>query len=626
MIHIKGSTFVDEHGRTLMLRGVNLGGSRKVPRTPNGATHLRDGFLDHCSVSFIGRPFPLAEADEHFSRLRSWGMTFLRFLITWEAVEHEGPGLYDDAYLDYVHEVVQKAGAHGISLFIDPHQDVWSRWTGGDGAPGWTLEAAGFDLSSLDQTGAAFTHQGHGDPIPPMTWPANSGKLAAATMFTLFFGGNVFAPTALINGEHAQDFLQRHYIDAICHLARRLSDLPNVVGYGTMNEPLPGYIGWADLDTTGGIVSLGACPTGLQGMALGDGIPQAVGSWRMRMARIAREHTVTLNPGRRRAWRGGCECIWRKSGVWDVDQEGRPRLLKPRYFAAVNGKGVDFAQDFYRPFAERFSRAVRAAHPGRACVFIETQAFTWPPPWSAGETTDLVFAPHWYDELVLAKKRFLSSVALEFGSHRVVLGRRAIRRSGARQLSWLTEGARERLESAPMVLAEFGIPFDLNGGRAWRSGNFRAQERALNRSFQAIEDCLLNCTLWNYTADNTNERGDQWNGEDFSLFSGDQRSDLTDINSGARGMRAFLRPYPRATAGTPRSISYDMRTGRFMFKFTHDPSVDAPTEIFLPRLVYGPACRVSVSDGAWKLLPETQTLSYLHDPARPEHEVRVAPK
>lgn len=62
---------------------------------------------DHEVVTFVGRPFPLEEAPEHFSRLRRWGLTFstslhsltffrhgntllVRFLVTWEAVEHAG--------------------------------------------------------------------------------------------------------------------------------------------------------------------------------------------------------------------------------------------------------------------------------------------------------------------------------------------------------------------------------------------------------------------------------------------------------------------------------------------------------------------------------------------------------
>lgn len=33
----------------------------------------------HESVTFVGRPFPLEEAHEHFSRLRRWGLTFGTF-------------------------------------------------------------------------------------------------------------------------------------------------------------------------------------------------------------------------------------------------------------------------------------------------------------------------------------------------------------------------------------------------------------------------------------------------------------------------------------------------------------------------------------------------------------------
>ena len=75
MIQITGSHFKDETGRTLMLRGVNLGGGSKMPSQPWGAMHLREGFFAHRDVSVVGRPFPLAEADEHLGRLAAWGLT-----------------------------------------------------------------------------------------------------------------------------------------------------------------------------------------------------------------------------------------------------------------------------------------------------------------------------------------------------------------------------------------------------------------------------------------------------------------------------------------------------------------------------------------------------------------------
>ena len=40
MIRTAGAQFIDEAGRRLLLRGVNLGGSSKVPAAPDGATRL----------------------------------------------------------------------------------------------------------------------------------------------------------------------------------------------------------------------------------------------------------------------------------------------------------------------------------------------------------------------------------------------------------------------------------------------------------------------------------------------------------------------------------------------------------------------------------------------------------
>ncbi len=155
-MRIKDNLILDDEGRTLILRGVNLGGDSKIPYTAPGG-EISPDFLDRKKeVSFVGRPFPLEEAETHFRRLKKAGMTFLRFLVTWEAVEHEGPGIYDEAYLAYLRKILQAAEKEGISVFIDPHQDVWSRWTGGDGAPAWTMEKIGMDLELLDRCGAAL--------------------------------------------------------------------------------------------------------------------------------------------------------------------------------------------------------------------------------------------------------------------------------------------------------------------------------------------------------------------------------------------------------------------------------------------------------------------------------------
>ena len=158
----------------------------------NAATHIVHKFYDYehntKGISFIGRPFPLNEADEHFARLRAWGLTFMRLLVTWEAVEHAGPGQYDEEYLSYLLQLVRRAKSFGISVFIDPHQDVFSRWTGGDGAPVWTLDAVGFNISALHNSGAAYSHQGHilakghHAPLPMMIWYTRRHTLTHSRM------------------------------------------------------------------------------------------------------------------------------------------------------------------------------------------------------------------------------------------------------------------------------------------------------------------------------------------------------------------------------------------------------------------------------------------------------------
>lgn len=622
MMRVEQTWFRDEHGRRLILRGVNLSGASKVPVRPDGATWRSDSLLEHRDVSFVGRPFPLEQADEHFRRLKRWGLGFLRLLTTWEAIEHAGPGQYDLEYLEYLTAVVRKAGEHGLSLFIDPHQDVWSRFSGGDGAPGWTLEAAGFDLSHLHETGAAFLHQVHGDPLPRMIWPTNDAKLASATMFTLFFAGNDFAPRLKVDGEPIQDFLQRHYLGAIEQVARRLNGMPHVVGYDTLNEPSAGYIGIADLRAVPGPLRLGAAPSPFDSMRLGEGATLTLDRWALSLLGMRRVGRQVVNPRGLRAWREGAGCIWRQQGVWEQAGTAGAHLLRPDYFSRVNGRRVDFIRDYYKPFALRFTERIRGAH-ADAAIFLESPPGHAPPSWEAGDPHGIVWAPHWYDGLTLATKRLIPFLGLEFVETRLILGAGRVRRSFAAQLAAQRRAADDVLGRAPVLIGEIGIPFDLDDKRAYRSGDFRAQARALDRSLEALEANLLSATLWDYTPDNSNARGDLWNDEDFSIFSRDQQVDPSDPDSGGRALEALLRPYPLAVAGDPERMAWDRRAGVFEFVFRHDPLVVQPTVIYLPLLQFPRGCRVTVSDGQASVDGEAQRLTYRHTDSVLQHSLRV---
>ncbi len=628
MIRVEGPWFKDEHGRALMLRGVNLGGSSKIPFGPNGPTHVRAGFFDHRDVSFVGRPFALDEADEHLSRLAAWGFCFVRLLVTWEAIEHAGPEQYDQEYIDYVAEVVRRAGAHGINVFIDPHQDVWSRLTGGDGAPGWTLEAVGMRPERLVQTGAAVVHNQYPGPFPRMIWPTNYSKLGAATMFTLFFAGRDFAPNIRIEGQPVQEYLQAHYIEAVRQLALGLQGLPNVIGFDTLNEPSRGYIGLSNLTRPFGLLFKGPSPSPLQSWALGEGVPQEVDVWDIGLTGAKMKGRELLNGLRARVWQDGCGDIWRAHGVWDLDAQSRPYLLEPDYFARLNGHKVDFGRDYLKPFANRYSEAIRSVHPDWLIFFETAVDDETPPEWGRGDAHNMAYAPHWYDGMTLFTKSFnpwISADAASAEQTRLVVGPGNVRKLFAGQLARIKERAKTRLRGVPTLIGEFGIPFDMDGKRAYRSGNFNRQIQALDASFSALEANLLNGTLWNYTADNSNEHGDQWNEEDLSIYSHDQRTEPGDINSGGRALQAGVRPYALATAGEPLQMGFDVKSRVFTYTFRHDPAVSEPSIFYVPNYQYPKGYLATVSDGDYFVDRENQRLVYRHTLEREVHTLEIRP-
>ncbi len=624
MLKIRGPWLTDEQGRTVMLRGVNLGGSSKVPTQPNGATYNPEGFFEHRQVSFVGRPFPLDEADEHYSRLRHWGFNCLRFLTTWEAVEHAGPGVYDEDYLDYLFAVVKKAGEYGFHVFIDPHQDVYSRFSGGDGAPGWTLEAAGFDMRNFKETGAAIVHQTHGDPFPRMIWPTNAYKLAAATMFTLFFAGNDFAPLTKVDGTPIQDYLQQHYFNAMKAVAKKLKDLDCVMGFDTLNEPQHGYIGLKDLRPLYGFMDIGIVPTPWQSILLGSGYPQIVKHFERDLLGVHDKGDVTLNLPRQSAWLPGRECVWKQNGVWDVDDLGNPRLLKPDYFQKVGGRDVSFLQDYLKPFMQKMVAAVRTVKKDWI-GFIESEVANLPPVWPEAAQENMVAVPHWYDVVLLLLKTYVTFVGANELTQGVVLGKNNVEKSFHAQLAEPKLYSKEKLGNIPVILGEFGIPFDMGKKRAYKTGNFSEQVRALDRSMRALEANLLNYTLWNYTSDNTNERGDMWNDEDLSLFSRDQQKDPSDLNSGGRALQAAVRPFAMRTAGEPLKACFEPLKGRFEFEFKGDPTVTAPTEIFFPALHYPHGAEITLSDGSVEIDVANQLLRYTPGD-QAVHQITLIPK
>jgi len=601
---ISGDNYVDDQGRSLILRGVNLGGSSKVPAYPDGRTHQKESFYSGENVSFVDRPFPLDRADEHFARLRRWGQRFVRLLVTWEAIEHTGPGIYDTAYFDYLEGIVESAARNEILLFVDPHQDVWSRWTGGDGAPMWTLEMLGFEPTTLHGSGAAMLHQEMGEKYPQMQWFSNHLRLACATMFTLFFAGNDFAQGIVARGEPIQEFLQNRYCDAFAALARRIASYPNVLGFGSMNEPGKGFIGIHDAAAARKDLLLpGLAPTPWEAMQAGEGLAVDTVDIQVKCGNLRPLRRTPLGTPGVRAWKKDEICIWRRVGMWDIEK-GCAVLKKPRWFSeAESGTSVAtsrnasrgaFNECYLKPFVRKFAARMdatrlEAERPSSFMIFVESSPLGDMPEFD--DIPDLVNETHWYDSLTLTLKRWTGFLAYDSDTRKVIVGPRAVHRNFRESLGRIVRHSHDAMGGCPTLLGEFGLPYDMNGGAAYRTGNFTAHERALSAYYDALDANLLSATIWNYTADNDHAHGDGWNGEDLSVFCAH--------DGGGRALRGFVRPYAMAVAGTILLMRFSARRGIFDMEFSPNHEISAPTVIFVPMLQYPRGALVSATGGVF---------------------------
>ena len=122
-VHTEGDRLVDEHGRTVVLRGINIsGGPREA--TPE-----------------------ILDAFEYF------GFNAIRVVLSWGEIE-PSPDVIDPAYLERVDQVLADAEARGLYLVLDMHQGFWSAYA----FPEWTCDTPpdGMDIPATMACAAAF--------------------------------------------------------------------------------------------------------------------------------------------------------------------------------------------------------------------------------------------------------------------------------------------------------------------------------------------------------------------------------------------------------------------------------------------------------------------------------------
>lgn len=603
---VRGDRFVDGFGREHLLRGVNLGGDSKLP-----SGQWAHDFSDHRTVSFVGRPFPLDEAPEHFGRMRHWGFNCLRMLTTWEALEHAGPGEYDLEYLDYFAEICALAGEYGLNLFIDMHQDVWSRMSGGDGAPGWTFDAVGLDFRKFHEADAAHLMQRRYDyqsgsrsdsEYPPMSWGSNYYLPANGIMWTLFWGGRHFTPDFVIEGRNVQEWLQAHYLGAMDQIGSRLAQMPNVLGFDTLNEPSPGWFGQPltgpaeTHDGSSQALRPGARLTPLQQLALAQGcsVVQTPLVRDLVTGEMVDGDQRVLNPNGISIWKHGVACPFEKAGIYRLDGRiAQPQT--PDIFMTAGGHALDVSRDAYGPFFERVAATTRRHRPEWS-VFAEIDAMGTMEgrqfPSSMPERS--VNASHWYDVGTLFRKRFDPTCAPDLFTGEVARTSEECRARFVQQIDRHAAHARNFEGGGPTLIGEFGVPMDLENGKsfeAMRMGSspgdaFSAQAEFLTLVYEGLDELRLHATIWNYSASNRNTAavGDGWNQEDLSIFSRDQQIDSDDPDSGGRAIEGFCRPFARAVQGRLLAMHFERMAKVFEVRYDVDLCCQAPTEIYLPKL------------------------------------------
>lgn len=434
-LRVEGQTFRDSTNREVILRGINVAGDAKYPTHPELQSHIREKFFEGDDVSFVGRPFSVEEAHTHFSRLKRWGYNAIRYIWTWEAIEHAGPGKYDEEWIQHTIKVLRLAKDYGFYIWIDPHQDVWSRFTGGSGAPMWTLYAMGLNPRGFAATEGAMVHNTSADPAnyPKMIWSTNYTRMACQMIFTLFWGGRDFAPKAIIDGKNIQDYLQDHFLAACCHLAQRIheaGDIENdvVIGWESMNEPNRGLIGHPDLTAIPGEQKLqkGTSPTAWQAILTGSGRACEVATWEFGGMGPYKSGTQLVDPkgetvwlpadyddskyGWKRdpGWKLG-ECLWAQHGIWDPSGD---QLIKKDYFARHPGTGkkIDyeyFTNNYFMDYYRKHQKAITSIH-ADAIMFCQPPVLEIPPSLKGTKDDDpnMVYSPHYYDGITLMTKKW----------------------------------------------------------------------------------------------------------------------------------------------------------------------------------------------------------------------------
>jgi hypothetical protein len=285
---------------------------------------------------------------------------------------------------------------------------------------------------------------------------------------------------------------------------------------------------------------------------------------------------------------------------------------------------VDPVRDYFATFAAEFQRQIQAVDPRfLVCVTKPPDVTTdIPAKTDLDHLNKLAWSPPWFDLGMVATKAFRPWIcwARNRGAWGwpVALGQENVRREYTRQLRLLKQEASTILEhELPVLLGAIGCPMDLACDLVEREDR---RIDAWDTTLGAADAALVSCCLYCY-------RHRETCGGDYAIFGGDcgDTVDEDDVLATGRALPAVIRPYAFRVPGEPQSVRFCVRSRLFSVTFRHDPGVDAPLVVFVPRYQYPEArgVAVEVSDGRYEVDWAQQTLRYWHGGEQEVHLVSV---
>ena len=194
-LRVQDKRMLDHHGRERIFNGINL---------------VYKGSSDEGVLG--GRNYIKHFDEETFAALSQKGINLIRLGIIWDALEME-MGNYNDQYLAWIKSILDYCHKYDIAVFLDMHQDLYSRSFDG-GAPLWATLTDGTPHIEGDLWSDAYL----------FSEAVNHAYL------------NFWKNTQVEGGKGLLD----HYCDLWSHVIDQLGSHKALVGYDFINEPFPG--------------------------------------------------------------------------------------------------------------------------------------------------------------------------------------------------------------------------------------------------------------------------------------------------------------------------------------------------------------------------------------------------